>query len=260
MDDFQVVLLAGGLGTRIREETNNRPKPMIEIGGRPIIWHLMKHFSTYGIRRFVICAGYKSEVVVDYFSNYELRQNDFTVQLGKSGDTKIHHDEEPIDWEVTIVHTGGPEVGTGGRLKRAQRYVDSDNFICTYGDGLSDINVDSLIQAHQNSEKIATVTVVNPTSRYGVVQVEQDNTVGTFREKPTAEGWVNGGFFVFKKEFFDYLDETITLEAEPMQNLASAKELNAFKHTGFWQSMDTFREYELLEKLWASNNAPWKNW
>lgn len=258
--ETQVVLLAGGLGTRIREETANRPKPMIEIGGNPIIWHLMKNFATFGLKRFVICTGYKSEVIVDYFANYDLRQNDFTVSLGSESKINIHHKDKKIDWEITVAHTGGPEVGTGGRLNRVKKYIDSDRFICTYGDGLSNININSLLDFHVESKKIATVTVVNPTSRFGVVQIDDSNNVNSFREKPTAEGWVNGGFFVFEKEIFNYLDDTITLEVKPMQALASEGQLSAYKHSGFWQAMDTYREYELLENLWNSGSAPWKNW
>jgi glucose-1-phosphate cytidylyltransferase len=259
-EEFQVVLLAGGLGTRIREETNNRPKPMIEIGGSPIIWHLMKNFSQFGIRRFVICAGYKAEVIVDYFSNYDLRQNNFTVKLGLESTIKIHHKLKPIDWEITVVHTGGPEIGTGGRLYRAAEYIDSKNFICTYGDGLSDVNVNELIDTHSLSGSTATVTVVNPTSRFGVVQIDDKNKVTTFKEKPTAEGWVNGGFFVFSSDIFNYLNDSIMLEGAPMQKLSAESKLGAYRHNGFWQAMDTFREYELLENLWQKNIAPWKNW
>jgi len=260
VDDVQVVLLAGGLGTRIREETANKPKPMIEIGGYPILWHMMKNFSSFGLRRFVICTGYKSEVIVDYFSNYKLRNYDFTLNLGKESKINIHDQKLDEEWEIVVSHTGGPEVGTGGRIKRVEKYIDSDRFICTYGDGLSNIDIKSLLKHHISHQQIATVSVINPTNRFGVVQVTTDNQVTSFKEKPASEGWVNAGFFVFTREVFEFLEPTITLESEPLQKLASLQQLNAYRHTGFWQAMDTFREYEQLENLWKTGKAPWKNW
>lgn len=257
--DYQAVLLAGGLGTRIREETSNRPKPMIEIGNKPILWHLMKNLSSSGIRRFIVCSGYKSEVISDYFANYLVRNRDFTVRLSNENQLIIHSDLDVVDWEVTVVYTGNETVGTGGRIHRIKRYLDTFPFLCTYGDGLSDIQIPELFNFHRSHEKTATLTAINPTNRYGVLEI-QGNRVQTFKEKPRVEGWINGGFFLFENQIFDYLDDYCTLENEPLQTLASEHNLYAYKHEGFWQSMDNFREYEILSGLWNSNNAPWKNW
>jgi glucose-1-phosphate cytidylyltransferase len=252
----QAILLAGGLGTRIREETENRPKPMIEIGGKPILWHLMKHLSGQGINRFIICTGYRAEVVADYFVNYRIKSNDFTVNLSGRNEIQIHSNNDEVNWEVTVAYTGGPEVGTGGRIHRVQKYIDTYPFLCTYGDGLADINIDNLFDCHSRSNKICTMTTINPTNRFGVVEIADEKVV-SFREKPKVDGWINGGFFLFEKEIWDFLDNLCTLELEPLQTLAHQRELAAYKHLGFWQSMDTYREYELLSKLWAQGNAPW---
>jgi glucose-1-phosphate cytidylyltransferase len=255
----QAVLLAGGLGTRIREETSNRPKPMIEIGGKPIIWHLMKFLSAYGVRRFVICTGYKSEVVADYFANYLMRNNDFTVNLNSESKISIHSDSEDLDWEVTVAYTGESEVGTGGRLNRVRKYIDTYPFLCTYGDGLSDVDIQALVDFHKLHGGACTITVINPTSRFGVVEIE-GNQVTSFREKPKAEGWINGGFFLFEPQIWDHLDDFCTLEQLPLQQLSQCQEVFGFKHEGFWQAMDTFREYQLLSNLWSQGDAPWKIW
>ena len=257
--DLQVVLLAGGLGTRIREETESRPKPMIEIGGRPLLWHLMKYFSTFGLSDFVICTGYKAEVIVDYFTNFNLHNNDFTIDMSSHNSVTVHNSNFQEPWKVTIAHTGGPNVGTGGRLNRVRKYVKSDNFICTYGDGLSDIQIPILIKAHLKNGGVATVTVTKPTNRFGVV--EMDNALVTsFREKPQAEGWINSGYFVFNQKIWDYLDDECTLEESPMKRLSKEGSLFGYEHLGFWQAMDTYREYQLLEGLWAENRAPWRIW
>ena len=257
--DTQVVLLAGGLGTRIREETSNRPKPMIEIGEHPILWHLMKNFSNFGIRRFVVCAGYRSDVIVDYFTNFLVRSHDFTIDLRDDNNLKLHMKDEREPWEITVVHTGGSGVGTGGRLNRAGKYIDTYPFICTYGDGLSDVNISELLNSHINSQTIGTVTVTNPINRFGVVEL-RGSEVTTFREKPKVDGWINSGYFVFNREIWNYLDNFGMLEDAPLQKLAVSKQLSAFKHTGFWQAMDTYRELMLLENLWETGDAPWKNW
>jgi glucose-1-phosphate cytidylyltransferase len=257
--DTQAVLLAGGLGTRIREETSNRPKPMIEIGGKPILWHLMKSLSTQGIRRFIVCTGYKSEVVTDYFANYLLRNNDFTVNLGSGNKIKIHSEAEELDWEVTVAYTGESEVGTGGRLKRIEKYIDTYPFLCTYGDGLSDVDVKSLFNFHEVHEGACSITIINPSSRFGVVEID-GSRITSFREKPKAEGWINGGFFLFEREIWNHLDDFCTLEQEPLQKLSQQNQVFGFKHEGFWQAMDTYREYELLSQLWFQGEAPWKNW
>ena len=255
----KVVLLAGGLGTRIREETANRPKPMIEVGGYPLLWHSMKNFRTFGVNQFVICTGYRSEVIVDYFANLLIRTHDFTIDYGNNSEIEIHADSANIDWKVTIVNTGDSRVGTGGRLFRARQYLTEDPFICTYGDGLADVNVSELLNFHSKANTIATMTVTQPENRFGVAEIE-DNYVKTFKEKPKVDGWINSGYFVFNQEIWKFLDEDCALEQKPLQDLASLGQISAFKHTGFWQAMDTYREYELLQHLWESGKPPWKNW
>jgi glucose-1-phosphate cytidylyltransferase len=256
-NSLPAVILAGGLGTRIREETEFKPKPMVEIGGRPVLWHIMKHLSAHGMDRFVICVGYKGDIIRDYFLNYRARNNDFTVQLGSHNDLTFHSDHQESDWTVTIAETGAL-TNTGGRVLEIQRYVKGEDFLCTYGDGLSDIDINNLRVFQKNSGKIATVTAVKPLSRFGVMDLDSSDNVIRFREKPQAEGWINGGFFVFKPQIFNYLSPDIVLENEPLQQLASEKQLAAFRHEGFWQPMDTFRESKMLNDLWDSGQAPWK--
>jgi glucose-1-phosphate cytidylyltransferase len=251
------VILAGGLGTRIREETEFKPKAMVEIGGRPILWHIMKHLSVYGIDRFVICVGYKGDIIRDYFLNYRARNNDFTVQLGSYNDLTFHSDHQEYDWTVTIAETG-TLTNTGGRILEINRYVKGEEFLCTYGDGLSDVNINNLKNFQENSRKIATVTAVRPVSRFGVMDIDSSNNVTSFKEKPQADGWINGGFFIFRPKIFEYLSPNIILENEPLQRLASENQLSAFKHEGFWQPMDTYRESKLLNDLWETGNAPWR--
>jgi glucose-1-phosphate cytidylyltransferase len=256
-NSLPAVILAGGLGTRIREETEFKPKPMVEIGGRPVLWHIMKHLSAHGIDRFVICVGYKGDIIRDYFLNYRARNNDFTVQLGSHDDLTFHSDHQESDWTVTIAETGAL-TNTGGRVLQIQKYINGEEFLCTYGDGLSDIDINNLKAFQENSGKIATVTTVRPLSRFGVMDLDSSNNVTSFKEKPQAEGWINGGFFIFKPQIFDYLSPDIVLENEPLQRLAAEKQLAAFKHEGFWQPMDTFRESKMLNDLWESGKAPWK--
>jgi glucose-1-phosphate cytidylyltransferase len=251
------VILAGGLGTRIREETEFKPKPMVEIGGRPVLWHIMKHLSSYGIDRFVICVGYKGDIIRDYFLNYRARNNDFTVQLGSRNELTFHSDHEESEWNVTVAETG-PVTNTGGRVLEIQKYVQGENFLCTYGDGLSDVNIKDLNSFHDSNNRIATVTAVRPLSRFGIMDINSKYSVCSFKEKPQAESWINGGFFVFKPGVFEYLNPSVVLENEPLQKLASENELVAFKHEGFWQPMDTFRESKMLNELWDSGNAPWR--
>ena len=251
------VLLAGGLGTRIREETEFRPKPMVEIGGRPILWHIMKHLSSYGINRFVICIGYKGDIIRDYFLNYRSRNNNFTVSLGRQDELVFHSDHQESNWTVTIAETG-PNTMTGGRVFAIQKYVQNEQFLCTYGDGLADINISNLASHHKKMNRTATVTAVRPVSRFGVMDLNEDGEVTHFREKPQAEGWINGGFFIFEPEIFNYLNSTCILENEPLQQLAAGHQLSAYKHEGFWQPMDTYRESKLLNDLWDSGEAPWK--
>jgi glucose-1-phosphate cytidylyltransferase len=257
--NVKVVLLAGGLGTRIREETTNKPKPMIEVGGYPLLWHSMKNFGTFGINKFVICTGYRSEVIVDYFANLLIRTHDFTIDYGNGSEINIHSDSINLDWKVTIVNTGDSKVGTGGRLYRVRQHLTKEPFICTYGDGLADVNIAELLKFHAKSNTIATMTVTQPENRFGVAEVSE-GMVKTFKEKPKVDGWINSGYFVFNNEIWDYLDSNCALEEKPLQDLASQGQISAFKHSGFWQAMDTYREYELLQKLWESGKAPWKNW
>ena len=255
---MRVVLLAGGLGTRLREETEYRPKPMVEIGGYPIIWHIMKNFSHFGLADFVIAAGYRGEVIRDYFLNFRARSQDFTVSLS-TGDVEYHvaHCDD-TDWTVTVADTG-KDTMTGGRVRRAARYTEG-RFMVTYGDGLADVNVDQLLAFHENHGRLATVTTTRPSSRFGVLDLDSDGVVERFREKPQADGHVNAGFFVFEPEVLDYLDDECVLEREPLERLAADRQLMAYEHTGFWQPMDTFREFQMLNEMWDAGDAPWRLW
>jgi len=255
---LKAVILAGGLGTRISEETQIKPKPMIEIGGMPVLWHIMKIYSTYDINEFVICCGYKGYMIKEYFANYFLHMSDVTFDL-KNNNMEVHHKfAEP--WKVTLVDTG-KETMTGGRLKRVKDYVDEKTFCFTYGDGLGDIDLSNLIKFHKEKNTIATVTSVQPPGRYGLLDIEGDK-ISKFLEKPSGDGnWINGGFFVLEPKVFDYLeDDSTVLEREPLENLAKDNQLSAYKHTKFWQPLDTLRDKNLLEELWNSGKAPWKVW
>jgi glucose-1-phosphate cytidylyltransferase len=256
---MKAILLAGGLGTRLREETEFRPKPMVEVGGRPILWHIMKNLAQFGVREFVIAAGYKSDVIKDYFLNYEARNNDFTVRLGNRNALQFHGDHGESDWSVTVADTGEATM-TGGRVFRAARYLDDEPFIVTYGDGLADVDVDALRAWHKQQQRLVTVTTVQPLSRFGVMDVAEAGRVTSFREKPKLEGWINIGFFIMQKEALAYLDAECVLEQEPLARLAADSQLTAYRHEGFWQPMDTFREAKLLNELWDDGNAPWRNW
>lgn len=255
---MKVVILAGGLGTRISEETHLRPKPMIEIGGRPILWHVMKSYSTRGFQDFVICTGYKGYVIKEYFANYFLHMSDVTFDMEKNSMEVHHRSAEP--WKVTLVDTGEATM-TGGRLKRVQNYVQNDTFCMTYGDGVGDVDITSAVDAHRRAGKVATVTAVQPPGRFGAMHVEGDS-VTRFVEKPEGDGgWINGGFFVLEPGVFDLIDGDETIwERDPMQSLAASGQLNAFRHQGFWQPMDSLRDKQLLEDLWQSGRAPWKTW
>jgi glucose-1-phosphate cytidylyltransferase len=254
----KAVILAGGLGTRLREQTEFRPKPMVEVGGKPILWHIMKIFAHHGITDFVICIGYKGDVIKEYFLDYEARNNDFTITLGKSHEIVFHNQHLESDWKVTVAETGD-ETQTGGRVKRIERYVDDDRFMVTYGDGLADVDVAKLLAYHETHGKKATLTTVQPLSRFGVLEIEDDGSVQRFREKPQVDGWVNAGFFVFEHDVFDYLTDDCILEQAPLEALAKDGELRAYRHDGFWQPMDTYRESKLLNELW-DQGAPWKVW
>jgi glucose-1-phosphate cytidylyltransferase len=258
---MKVVLLCGGLGTRLKEETEYKPKPMVEIGGRPIIWHIMKHYSSYGFNKFVLCLGYRGDVIKDYFYNYEIRNNDFTLTLGK-GELKNHNQHSEAGWEITFAETGALSM-TGSRIKKIEKYIDSDTFMLTYGDGVSSVDINKLLAFHKSHGKIGTVTGVLPPSRFGEL-ISNNNLVESFNEKPQVHsgGMINGGFFVFKKEFFNYLsaDENCILERQPLEDLTRNKELYTHKHEGFWQCMDTYRDFEYLNSLWREGKAEWKNW
>lgn len=257
---MKVVILCGGLGTRLREETEFRPKPMIPIGERPILWHIMKTYAHFGHKHFILCLGYKGEVIKDYFRNYQWNTSDVTLKLGSNPQVKYHNQHDEEDWTVTLVDTGN-NTQTGGRLKRALDHVDSDTFLMTYGDGLSNSNINESIQFHQKHKKIVTLTAVQPSGRFGDITMDGTSITG-FHEKPEKQGgFVSGGFFVMDRKIGKYLpDDDCVLEQEPLRQLASKGEVRAFVHSGFWQCMDTYREQELLSRLWSSPKPPWKVW
>ena len=255
---MKVAILAGGFGTRLAERTETIPKPMVEIGGHPIVWHIMKGYSAHGLGQFVLALGYKGEVIKDYFVNYRYRASSLTVRAG-SHEVKFH-DSQAEDWEVSLLDTGaGTE--TGGRVKRAAQFIGRETFALTYGDGVSNVNLSRLVEFHRDHGKLATVTVVRPPARFGSVSLDGDR-VARFEEKPqSGEGWINGGFFVLESGVVDYIEGDATIwEGQPMERLAADGELMAFRHEGFWQSMDTLRDHRQLESLWQSGEAPWKVW
>jgi glucose-1-phosphate cytidylyltransferase len=255
---MKVIILAGGLGTRLQEETSIKPKPMVEIGGQPIIWHIMKTFSKYGHEDFAIAMGYKAEVIRSYFLNYYHHHCDMTVHLKNGRVDVVDGDHE--NWNIFLADTGLNTM-TGGRIRRLAAWTDRQTFVMTYGDGVSDINIDNLLRFHRKHGKLVTITAVRPPSRFGGINIS-DEQVLTFDEKPQiGEGWINGGFFVLEPQIFDYLegDETI-FEKSPLEKLAKDGQLMAYKHEGFWQCMDTVRELQLLERLWSSGEAPWRTW
>ena len=256
---MKAVLLAGGMGTRLREETEYKPKPMVYIAGKPIIWHIMKNLSVQGINEFIICLGYKGEMIRDYFINYDYMNEDIQVDLSNSVISFPKEKRGDERWKVNLVDTGEYSL-TAERIQRIEKYVKGERFLCTYGDGLANINLPLLLDAHNISGKIATLTAVRPVSRFGTLELDKSNTVTSFAEKPLHEGWVNGGFFILESEVFKYLKSDEMFEGKPMEQLAAEGKLGAYKHEGFWQPMDTFRESQLLNQLWTQNNAPWKNW
>jgi glucose-1-phosphate cytidylyltransferase len=255
---LKVVILAGGFGTRLSEETDIKPKPMVEIGGKPILWHIMKIYSSYGFNDFIICLGYKGYIIKEFFANYFLHTSDVTIDLK---DNKIEvHSVKAEPWKVTLVDTGLNTM-TGGRIKRIKPFVENQTFMLTYGDGVGNIDIKKLLEFHKSHGKYATLTAVQPSGRFGALHLEGDK-VKEFEEKPKGDGaWVNGGFFVLEPQIFDYIegDETIW-EKEPLENLAKDGQLMAYKHTGFWKPMDTLRDKRELELLWQSGNPPWKIW
>ena len=256
---MKVVILCGGIGTRLREETEFRPKPLVEIGGRPILWHIMKLYAHYGFAEFVLCLGYRGNMIKEYFLNYRAMNDDFTIRLGEQ--SVEHHDQHnEREFCVTLADTGQATM-TGGRIARIQRYIGDDLFMMTYGDGVADVNIADLLAFHRAHGKLATLTAVRPQSRYGMIDLDATGRVVRFEEKPRLEQWAHVGFFIFHRRVFDYLagDECV-LEREPLERLAREGELVAFRHEGFFQAMDTYREYNALNEIWARGNAPWKVW
>lgn len=257
---MKVVILCGGLGTRLREETEYRPKPLVDVGGYPILWHIMKIYAHSGFRDFVLCLGYRGNMIKEYFLNYEAMNNDFSICLGCKNHVVYHGAHKEQDFHVTLADTG-LETMTGGRVKRVERYVDDDTFLVTYGDGVADLNVRALVDFHRGHGRLATVTTVRPVSRFGVLDIRDDFSVSSFVEKPQIEGWASAGFFVFNRRVFDYLNgDDCVLEREPLERLAREGQLVAYRHDGFFYAMDTYREYKFLNDLWASRKAPWKVW
>ncbi|MFH0862649.1 MAG: glucose-1-phosphate cytidylyltransferase [Candidatus Altiarchaeota archaeon] len=258
---MKVVILCGGQGTRLKEETEFRPKPMVEVGGRPLLWHIMKGYSHYGFREFVLCLGYKGQMIKEYFLHYAAMNNDVTLRLGDHDKLQIHGTAKEEDWVVTLADTG-EEALTGTRVKRIERYIQDDVFMLTYGDGLADVDIKALLDFHKAHGKIGTVTGVPPSSRFGELVVKGER-VANFQEKPKfMSGLISGGFFVFNREFFKYLDakKDRPLESAPLARLAQDGELMVYKHTGFWQCVDTYRELKMLNDLWKSGNPPWREW
>jgi glucose-1-phosphate cytidylyltransferase len=259
--DMQVVILCGGIGTRLREETEFRPKPMVDIGERPILWHIMKIYAYHGYYDFVLALGYKGEMIKNYFCHYELMNNDVTIELGKTQEISIHQSHDEAGWRITLANTG---INTlkGARLKKIQKYIKTDTFMVTYGDGVADIDLQALLDFHKSHGKIATLTGINPASRFGELKVNGDR-IESFCEKPErGDGLVNGGYFVFEKKVFDYLseDNSCDLEIGALERIANEGQLMVYRHPGFWACMDTLRDMDYLNKLWESNQASWKVW
>jgi len=257
---MKVLLLAGGFGTRLSEETDIRPKPMVEIGGKPILWHIMKTYSQYGFNEFVVLLGYKGYFIKEYFANYFLHQSDVTIDMASGGIEVHNNSSEP--WKVTLLDTGLDSM-TGGRVKRAQKFIGDEPFMLTYGDGVSDINIEELVKFHKYHGKAMTMTSAQPDARFGALNIDENNQVTSFQEKPKNEGgWINAGFFVCESKVFDYITEgdSTIFEQSPLQNLAKDGEIYTYKHEGFWKPMDTLRDKQQLQKMWEEKKAPWKVW
>ena len=254
-----IIILCGGMGTRLREETQFMPKPMVEIGNRPILWHIMKHFSVFGFDKFILCLGYRGDSIRRYFLEYGVMNADIAVAIDNGKVRHLRNGRDELQGEVILADTGAL-TGTGGRIKKAEGYVEGDTFLATYGDGLSDVDIRKLVDFHLQHGKIATMTGVRPMTRFGQLIVTDELAVG-FQEKPQLDrGWVNGGFFVFSRKIFDYLDEECTLEREPLERLAAEGQLAVYQHEGYWRCMDTYREMKALEEEWQSGKPGWKTW
>jgi glucose-1-phosphate cytidylyltransferase len=257
---MKTVILCGGQGTRLREETEFRPKPLVEIGGKPILWHIMKSYAHYGFSDFVLCLGYRGNMIKEYFLNYEAMNNDFTISLGNKSAIAFEGEHHEQGFQVTLADTG-QQTMTGGRIKRIQKYIDDDLFMVTYGDGVGDIDIGKLVEFHKDHGKAASITTVRPHSRLGILDTAPNGQVTAFAEKPQLEGWASAGFLVFNRRLFDYLDDdTTVLERDPLERLASEGQLMAYRHAGSFYTMDTYREYLFLNDLWSAGKAPWDVW
>ncbi|MDP1808382.1 MAG: sugar phosphate nucleotidyltransferase [Actinomycetota bacterium] len=261
LSDIPVVILCGGRGTRLQEETATRPKPLVEIGGMPILWHIMKWYARFGSRRFVLCLGYKGDMIKDYFLEYQWRKNNFRLDLVSGNKTPLDGvaDTAVEDWEIDFIDTGD-DTNTGGRVYKIRDYVDGERFFLTYGDGVADVNIGDLYRFHLDKGKIATLTGLHPWSKYGQVVVDEDQVVKNFIEKPKLKDLINGGFFIFEAGVFDYLDDDCVLEERPLERLAEDRQIALYKHEGFWHAMDTYKDFVALNEMWEAGNSPWKCW
>lgn len=261
MENAKVVILCGGEGTRLREETEYRPKPMVTVGGLPILWHIMKIYSSQGFNDFVLCLGYRGEAIKQFFLSHEMMHNDFTINLGRRGEDRVHRSGKAEDWTITFADTG-LKSGTGSRIKRVEKYIGSDRFLCTYGDAVADIDIRKEMDFHCKQGRAATLAGVHPHSKFGLIKEGKGGLVTGFVEKPVLYDYVNGGFYVFGKEVFDYLDagESCALETKPFSRLVEKKQMSVYKHDGFWHSMDTYKDFLDLNRMWDGGKRPWKTW
>jgi glucose-1-phosphate cytidylyltransferase len=259
MEKIKVVILCGGRGTRLKEETEFKPKPLLTIGDKPIIWHIMKIYSHYGYKDFILCLGYKGDMIKRYFLDYQWMNNDFTINLGDRKSSLNHHTQIEEDWNITFANTGETTL-TGGRIKKIEKYINENDFMVTYGDGVANVDINKLVEFHKKEGKIGTITGVHPSSKYGTVDIDQNNVINEFKEKPILKDIINGGFFVFKKEFFNYIKGDCMLEKEPFEQIVREKQLALFKHEDFWHCMDTYKDFEDLNKMESDGKTPWKVW
>lgn len=257
---MQVVILAGGFGTRLREETEFRPKPLVDVGGHPILWHILKIYAHYGFRDFIVCLGYRGNMIKEYFLNYEAMHNDFTISLGRQNCITYHGEHQEQDFNITMVETG-LETMTGGRVKRVGKYINHDTFMVTYADGVANVDIGALVDFHNSHGKLATITTVRPISRFGILDIDNEGHVQNFTEKPRLDGWASAGYLVFNRRVLEYLSgDDCFLERSPLERLAAEGQLMAYRHDGFFFAMDTYQEYKYLNELWNNGEAPWKVW